>query len=534
VKARLIPVIILVALLCMASCKPQDDPNEQLWVTVDVSVGSPSQNSETLRSSSSTTQTSLIIAAPAATSSVTVQRYLNSSDMDRQLLNRTTDTVSLTVPLDTPMRLIRVNFTSQLALETITGTQPEALQTGVSDIFTISGETTSKTVTIAVETISTEGDGGGGGASGGLVLKGEGMQGRALSLTGKVTTLAGSGAASNTNDTGAAASFNAPHDICTDGTYLYVVDKSGNYIRRITIATKLVETIAGNGGDGNANGPGSAAAFNAPAGITTDGASLYVADQYNNSIRKIVIGNPWTVSTLAGGNAGGGTACSGSNTASCKDGTGTAAQFNWPTGITFYDGYLYVADMHNNRIRRVGITTGEVTTFAGEGTAGFEDNTTGTSAKFNDPHDLTTDGTNLYVADQNNNRIRKIVIATQYVSTLIGDGTLASTDGEGTAARTAEPEGITTDGTYLYFTDWGANTSAPYQTVLRRTVISTGATTTIAGGTGGGTACSGTNTTYCQDGTGAAALFYWAHDLATDGTYLYLADFYNHRIRRIE
>lgn len=362
-------------------------------------------------------------------------------------------------------------------------------------------------------------------------LLGEGIQGQTLSLSGIVTTLAGSGAYGHTDETGILAVFGDPHDVCTDGTYLYVVDKGQHYIRRIVISTGVVDTIAGTGADGSNNGPGASATFNAPAGITIDGTYLYVADQVNNLIRKIEIGGDWTVSTLAGGATGGG-GCDGSDS-TCIDDTGTAAQFNWPTGVTYTNGYVYVADMNNNRIRRVNVTSGEVTTVAGDGNAAFAEGT-GTAAQFSDPHDLTTDGTNLYVVDQDNNRIRQIVIATGAVTTLVGDGTAASTDGTGSDAQLAEPEGITTDGTYLYFTDWGDNLSMPYETVLRKTEISTGITTTIAGGALGGGGCGGTDDSYCQDGTGSNAQFKWAHDLTTDGTYLYLADFINHRIRKIE
>ena len=143
---------------------------------------------------------------------------------------------------------------------------------------------------------------------------------------------------------------------------------------------------------------------NDPHGVTTDGTNLYVADSGNHTIRKVVIATG-VVTTLAG-TAG----FSGSS-----DGTGTTARFNDPNGVTTDGTNLYVADSGNHTIRKVVIATGVVTTLAGTaGSSGSSDNT-GTSARFTIQMAITTDGTNLYVADSGNHTIRKVVIA-------IGDG----------------------------------------------------------------------------------------------------------------
>jgi len=128
-------------------------------------------------------------------------------------------------------------------------------------------------------------------------------------------------------------------------------------------------------------------------GITTDGTNLYVADTSNHRIRKIVIDNG-TVTTLAGSSSGN------------IDATGTSASFSYPTGITTDGTNLYVSDQSNQWIRKIVISTGVVTTLAGS-SWGFKDST-GTSASFISPWGITTDGTNLYVADDGNHRIRKI------------------------------------------------------------------------------------------------------------------------------
>ena len=99
-----------------------------------------------------------------------------------------------------------------------------------------------------------------------------------------------------------------------------------------------------------------------------------------------------------------------------------------------------------NEIRKIEIATGVVTTLAGSSLKGYADGT-GADARFDDPEGITTDGKNLYVADEYNNAIRKIVIATGAVTTLAGSPSWGHADGRGAEARFAVPRGITTDGT---------------------------------------------------------------------------------------
>jgi len=156
-----------------------------------------------------------------------------------------------------------------------------------------------------------------------------------------------------------------------------------------------VTTLAGSS-SGNTDATGTSATFNYPNGITTDGTNLYVAEYGNHRIRKIVI-STGVVTTLAGSSQG------------YTNGTGTSAAFYDPYGITTDGTNLYVTDYGNDRIRKIVIDNGTVTTLAGQSDNGSTD-ATGTSASFYYPIGITTDGTNLYVADTNNNRIRKIVL----------------------------------------------------------------------------------------------------------------------------
>jgi len=335
------------------------------------------------------------------------------------------------------------------------------------------------------------------------VLMGGTIQGNTLTLIPNVTTYAGSGSAGSNDGTGTAATFNAPWGVTTDGTNLYVADTVSHLIRKIVIDTGVVTTLAGGGGvgpgtSGAADGTGTNASFATPTGLTTDGTNLYVTDTGNSLIRKIVI-STGVVTTLAGG---GGV---GPGTSGAADGTGTNASFNTPVGLTTDGTNLYVADFGNHEIRQIVIGTGVVTTLAGgggvgPGTSGAADGT-GTNASFNGPLDTTTDGTNLYVADSNNTAIRKIVIGTGAVSTL--------------ATGLGDPTGITTDGTNLYVTNltgW----------VVRKVVIGSAVVTTLAGSGNG-----------FIDGTGTAAQFRSPAGITTDGTNLYMADYNNNAVRMI-
>ena len=307
------------------------------------------------------------------------------------------------------------------------------------------------------------------------------IQGTPLNLTGAVTSFAGSASAGFTDGTGTSASFNNPLGITTDGSNLYVVESQNRKVRKIVIATGVVTTLAGSGSSGAADGTGTLASFNSPQGITTDGSNLYVTDSYNNNIRKIVIATG-AVTTLAG-----------SGSMGFADGTGTAASFFGPDGITTDGSNLYVADSFNRRIRKIVIATGAVTTFAGSGIAGWADGT-GTAATFGLPSGITTDGNNLYVADSLNSNIRKIVIATQAVSTVAGSPRIYGTaDGTGTAATFNGLRAITTDGSNLYVADGGYPSG-----YIRKIVIATGVVSTPT--------------------------VWWSQGITTDGSNLYVTN----------
>lgn len=280
---------------------------------------------------------------------------------------------------------------------------------------------------------------------------------RKITPLGLVTTLQCTDEA-----TGLPVGFNRPAGITTDGINLYVVDSGSNSVRVININTsKVTMTI------GSATGlPGSvdstdrtAARFNLPIGITTDGVNLYVTDYNNATVRRIDIGTG-AVSTLAGISGASGSI----------DGAPATARFNLPNRITTDRANLYVTDFYSRTIRKIDILTGTVSTIAGSvGPLSMDAGTTdgiGTAARFNQPYGITTDGTNLYMTDAYQNTVRKIVIATGAVTTisgipkLAGDKTLGeggSVDSPGTPSFYS-PAGITTDGVALYVVDSYNNT----------------------------------------------------------------------------
>jgi uncharacterized alkaline shock family protein YloU len=310
------------------------------------------------------------------------------------------------------------------------------------------------------------------------------------------------------------AVVDGPQGITTDGVHLYFVDPINNTVSKIAIATGVVTRIAGSlttQAWGYVDGPGSVANFKRPQGITTDGTNLYIADTFNHVIRKMVIATG-VVSTLSGRwNSAG---AMGSDDGPAKD-----ASFSSPRGITTDGSYLYVADTGNQTVRKITIATGAVTTLAGTpGAIGSADGI-GAAARFDSLTGITTDGTNVYVADVKNNAIRKIVIATGSVTTLAGQaGTYGFEDGVGTKARFTGPHGVVTDGTNVFVAD-------TFNQTIRRIVIATGVVTTIAGIPG---------VTGKVDGLGRNATFSRPSSLTNDGTYLYVSDLQNSAIRIVE
>ena len=288
---------------------------------------------------------------------------------------------------------------------------------GVTYYYKVAAVNSSGTGTLSTEANAT---------AGASQMIGGSMQGEELNLTGAVTTIAGSGSTGHGDNTnGVLAKFNDPRQITTDGTNLYLADKRNHQIRQIVISSGAVTSLAGNVNGGSRDDTGTSAQFFYPEGITADGTNLYVA---MGSIRKVALPSAVVTTPVASGLNGVGDITS--------DGTN-----------------LYLTNNSTHIVLKVVISSSQVSTIAGSSGSSGSNDATGTSATFNTPRGITTDGTNLYVADSGNHKIRKIVISSGVVTTIAGSGGQGSSDhNTGTSATFNTPEGITTDGTSLFVT----------------------------------------------------------------------------------
>lgn len=284
---------------------------------------------------------------------------------------------------------------------------------------------------------------------------------RKMDTSGMVTTLAGIGGVKGmANGTDSLAKFNNPFGVVADASgNVYVADAGNNQIRLITAATGMVSTFAGTGIIGSSDVADSVS-FSSPMGVAVDSSgNVYVADYENNLIRKITSAGVTT--TLAGSGAAG-----------ADDGLDTAATFKLPEAVAVDPaGNVYVADNGNNLIRKV-TPAGQVSTLAGSGGRGSA-NGTGNAASFNSPFGIAIDAAgNLYVADSGNNLIRKITPSGS-VSTIAGSGLRGAKDATGTSASFNTPSGLAIDKSgNIYVADEDNN--------LIRKITAAGVVTTIA------------------------------------------------------
>jgi serine/threonine-protein kinase len=223
---------------------------------------------------------------------------------------------------------------------------------------------------------------------------------RKIAPDGTVTTLVGRNQPVKKDLSDSLQKLDNPYGIAAgkDGT-IYFTDWAKDLVCKISPDGKLSE-VAGDGSPGAEDGVGHAASFYLPEGIAVDeNGTLYIADCYNNMIRKISPNG--TVITLAGK--------AGKHNVGSKDGKGAAASFNHPCGIAVDNkGDVYVADAGNNKIRKI-TPDGVVSTLAGTGKRGLA-NGDAKAASFNRPFGVAVDGAgNVYVADYQNNLIRKII-----------------------------------------------------------------------------------------------------------------------------
>lgn len=310
-----------------------------------------------------------------------------------------------------------------------------------------------------------------------------------------VSTYAGDGNAGLVNSSLLTSEFQNPQAIAVDAQgNIYVADSFNNQIRKISNET--VSTLAG-ADAGYVDGKAADARFYSPQGLAVDAqGNVYVSDFGNNAIRKITPDG--TVSTFAGGNGVG-----------YADGKGATVKFYNPSGLVIdAQGNIYVADKGNNVIRKI-IADGTVSTVAGIKTAGYAD-AAATLAQFNNPSAVTVDGQgNLYVADMGNNAIRKIT-TDGTVSTLVGNPKVSS-------ELVNTPSYITIDShNNLFITD----ASGRILEISNKNILYS-----IAGNA---------NTADYNDGSGTNAYFNSPQGIAIDAQgNMYVADYNNNLIRKL-
>ncbi|MGV3504504.1 MAG: Ig-like domain-containing protein [Adhaeribacter sp.] len=339
-----------------------------------------------------------------------------------------------------------------------------------------------------------------------------------------ISTVAGSGTNGGGGDGSPAvfASVN-PMGVAVDaGGNIYIADTDNNRIRKVTAGTGVISTIAGTGSLGFSGDGGLAihALLNKPYDVALDGAgNIFFSDQNNNRIRRISASDG-KITTVAGSSIPG----SGGDL-----GPATSASLNRPTGLALDPaGNLFIADQNNHRIRKVDALTGLITTVAGTGAIGFSgDGAVALMASMRFPLGIALDaGGNIYFADSGNNRVRKISALTGTIQTIAGNGA-ASSFGDGnlaTAAALNKPAGLAISGSGTLFI------SEQLSNRVRKVNPANGKIYPVAGpGTGGWSGYVGDNGPAINAVLNGPTMI----DVDADAN-IFVADYYHMRIRRIE
>ncbi len=283
--------------------------------------------------------------------------------------------------------------------------------------------------------------------------------------TGIITTIAGNAGAAYGGDGGPStlSGMSSPTGVAVDDSgNVFIVDD--NHIRKITKRTGIINSIAGNGiwsysGDG---GPATDAELRALTVEVDDSGNIFIADFQNNRVREVraatgiintVAGNGYNAPHEGGYTGDGGSA--------------TAAELDYPSDIAIDDSdNIYIADDYNQVIRKVTAATGIINTIAGngygQGTGGVGgysgDGGAATDAELSDPCFLVLDDSNnIYIADRDNERIRKVTAATGIINTFAGDsmGGFSGDSGPADSAELNEPGGLAEQCGNIYIADWG-------------------------------------------------------------------------------
>ena len=281
---------------------------------------------------------------------------------------------------------------------------------------------------------------------------------RKISSSGNISTVAGTGTAMYNGDSvmASGATLNNPMGLAADAYgNVYIADKGNNRVRKVD-SLGYITTIAGNGTGGYSgdNGPATAAKLYGPCGVAVDNwGNVYIADQSNNAVRKVDANG--MITTIAGtGNPG-------------YNGdlwpAATLANLSGPASVAVDNmGNVYIADQYNNRIRKVD-TFNKISTVFGNGIAGFTaDGGDATHAEIYQPSSVAVDGYgNIYISDELNYMIRKVNHNSNSSVTIAGVHNMSGFNGDTGLAINAligRCKGIAVDASgNIYFSDWQNN-----------------------------------------------------------------------------
>lgn len=313
---------------------------------------------------------------------------------------------------------------------------------------------------------------------------------------------------------GMSARIGGAGTLAVDNTYLYLADSMNRRVRRITIANATIQTIAGSGQMGDVdNMNGLMAQLGGIEAITTDGNRLWITS--NRKIKEIALSGQFPVKTVAGSGAMG-----------LADGVGPAAQFDDPRGLTYYAGFVYLLDANGAVLRRFDPATNEVLTLAGQPYQTGNVDGVGNAARFTSPRYMASDNSGvLYIADTNGFHIRTYNIGANYVGTFAGTGMAGYVDGVGTNAAIHRPRGMTSDGTSIYFTEFNQHT-------IRQGILATQDVSTNVGQHCNGMMCNGGYTEGVGTASRWSGPFSVVYHSPSDS--LFVVDSGNAVIRRIQ
>ncbi len=334
-----------------------------------------------------------------------------------------------------------------------------------------------------------------------------------------ISTIAGDGSRGFPQSGGPATGvgIGMPSGVAIDrGGNVYIADVNNNVVYKKDAATGNLSLVAGTGSGGYSgdNGPATSAQLNSPSGLAVDASgNVYIADNFNDRVR-MVSAQTGIITTIAG---------PGSAASLGDGGPATQAYLAQPAGLAFDSaGNLYIADSFNDRIRMIAAQTGIISTVAGGGNGiQLGDGGPATQATLDYPTGLAIDSSgNIYIADQNNGRIRVVTAQTGIITTIGGNGD-QGTDGDGGPATQAEVWpglGIAVDAQgNVYASSWPGEV---------RKISKADGTITLYAGNG-----------YCSwggdGGSATVAGLCEPQGLALDsGGSLYISDFFNARIRK--